>query len=188
MRRLVPLIWIAMAVVACAGPEASPSGNLDPTGILLVGAGEQIQARPTSEVLGVAFGDAMVLAEANGNDLGYPWIDPSSGELVVSAVTPRGRELIEAARIAVPHRIRAVAHGAAELRRIQDAATFLRAQGVPGAELIYATVPDHRDNRALIVISAMSRPLLEYLAGHYPVEALAVQVDPTGVGGGRLAS
>jgi hypothetical protein len=26
----------------------------------------------------------------------------------------------------------------------------------------------------------MSRPLLEYLAAHYPIDALAVQIDPSG--------
>jgi hypothetical protein len=94
-------------------------------------------------------------------------------------VTQRGRDLI-AARIAGPYRVRDVTHGAGELRKILDDATFLQDQGVPGAELIYMTVPDHRDNRALIVISSMSRPLLDYLAAHYPVDAVAVQVDPSG--------
>ena len=103
-----------------------------------------------------------------------------SGELVLSAVTPHGRELIEAAGITVPHRVRDVAHGATELRRIQDDVTFLGSRGVTDAELISMTLPDHRDNRALIVISAMSRPLLEYLAEQYPVDAIAVQVDPDG--------
>jgi hypothetical protein len=93
-------------------------------------------------------------------------------------VTPRGRDLIQAAGIAVPYRIRDVAHGAGELRKIQDDATFFASQGVPGADLIYSTYPDYRDNRAVIVISSMSRPLLEYLAEHYPVDALAVQVAP----------
>jgi hypothetical protein len=171
---------LALAVAACNAPDASPSSNVDATGILLVGIDEPVQARPPSEDVAVAFSRAMELAEANGDDLGYPWIDPSSGELVLSVVTPRGRALLQAASIPVPHRIRDVAHGATELRRIQDDATFLNAQGVPGADLIYMTVPDHRDNRALIVIRAMSRPLLEYLAGHYPVDALAVAVSPPG--------
>jgi hypothetical protein len=129
----------------------------------------------------MALSGALVLAEANGNDLGYPWID-SSGVLVVSTVTSRGRDLIQAARIAVPFRVRDVTHGAGELRHILDDTTFLGSRGVPGAELVFATVPDYRDNRALIVLSAMSRPLLEYLAAHYPVDALAVQVDPSGGG------
>jgi len=165
--------------MACDGSEASPSANLDSTGILLVQVGEQVQGGAATEALKVAFSDALVLGEANGNDLGYPWVDPS-GVLVVSAVTAHGRDLIQTARIAVPYRVRDVTHGAGELRNIQDDATFLLPQGVPGAELIYMTVPDYRDNRALIVIRSMSRPLLEYLAAHYPIDALAVQVDPSG--------
>lgn len=125
----------------------------------------------------MAFSDALVLAQANGKDLGYPWVD-ASGVLVLSAVTPHGRDLIQAARIAVPNRVRDVTHGARELQQILDDATFLGSKGVPGAELIFMTVPDYRDNRALIVISSMSGPLLEYLAAHYPIDALAVQVDP----------
>jgi hypothetical protein len=178
-RRLVAVIWIALAAVACDGSEASPSANLDATGILLVQVGEQVQGGAATEALKVAFSDALVLGEANGNDLGYPWVDPS-GVLVVSSVTPHGRDLIQAARITVPYRVRDVTHGAGELRKIQDDATVLLTQGVPGAELIYRTVPDYRDNRALIVISSMSRPLLEYLAAHYPTDAIAVQVDPSG--------
>jgi hypothetical protein len=188
VRRQIDLVWITVLVAACTAPAAPPSASVDATGILLVTVGEQVQAAPATEVLAVAQSDAMVLAEANGDDLGYPWIDPSNGELVLSAVTPRGRDLLEAAGIIVPHRIREVAHGAGELRRIQDDATFLRSQGVAGAELIYETVPDQRDNRALIMISAMSRPLLEYLAAHYPVDALAVEVDPAGAGGAPAAT
>jgi hypothetical protein len=184
-RRLVAVFWIALMVVACDGSEAMPSANLDATGILLVGVGEQVQGGPATEAFKMAFSDALVLAEANGNDLGYPWID-SSGVFFVSAVTPHGRDLIQAARIAVPYRVRDVTHGAGELRHILDDATFLGSRGVPGAELIFRTVPDHRDNRALIVISSMSRPLLEYLGAHYPIDAIAVQVDPSA--GGAPAS
>src|SRR5258705_13046359 len=122
VRQRVALIWILLSVVACT----APTPKLDPTGILLVSAGEQVQATPASEDFAVAFSDAMQLAEANGDDIGYPWIDPSSGVLVLSAVTPRGRDLLQAASISVPHRIRDVAHGAGELRRIQDEVTFLR--------------------------------------------------------------
>jgi hypothetical protein len=183
-RRLVVLTWIVLSMVACTAPAATPSSGLDASGILLVGVGEQVQSRPGTEDLAVAVSRALELAEANGNDLGYPWLDPASGELVLSVVTPRGRELVEAAGITVPHRTRDVAHGAAELRRIQDDVTFLHSRGVPDSERIYATIPDHRDNRALIVISSMSPSLLAYLAAHYPADALAIQVDPTGAGGG----
>jgi hypothetical protein len=199
VRRLVALIWTGLAAIAGCGAvspsagvspsaaatpsaEVAPSANLDATGILLVAVGEQTQAAPPTEELKVAFSQAQELAEANGADLGYPWFDASTGELVLSAVTPRGRALLEAAAITAPHRIRDVGHGATELRHIQDDATFLRSRGVPDAQLIYATSPDHRDNRTLIVISAMSRPLLEALAGRYPPDALAVRVNPAGTG------
>jgi hypothetical protein len=193
MRRIVTVIWIAVALVACtgpagAGPAASPSSSVSATGILLANVGEQVQARPSNEVAAQALSDAMVLAEANGDDLGYPWLDPANGELVLSAVTAHGRELVGAAGITVPHRTRDVSHGAIELRRIQDDVTFLHSRGVPGSELIYATSPDQRDNRALIVISATSPSLLEYLAAHYPPDALAVEVDPAGAGGGPAAT
>jgi hypothetical protein len=168
---------------ALATTGTAPTPKFDPTGILLVGVGEQVQARPPSEEFAVALSDAMQLAQANGSDLGYPWIDPSSGELVLSVVTPHGRELVAAASITVPHRTRDVSQGAAELRRIQDDVTFLHSRGVPHSELIYATGPDQRDNRVLIVISAMSPSLLGYLAAHYSPDALALQVDPAGAGG-----
>jgi len=196
MRRLVPLISIALSIVACTAPagsprssvSASPSSSVSATGILLVSVGEQVQARPPTEEFAVAISRAMELAEANGDDLGYPWLDPTSGELVLSVVTPHGRALVEAASIAVPHTTRDVSHGAAELRRIQDDVTFLHSRGVPDSALIYATSPDQRDNRALIVISAMSPSLLGYLAAHYPADALAVEVDPAGAGGAPLGT
>jgi len=187
-RRLIRLAWLVVAVAACTDVQPSfppaPTSTVDATGIILVDVAEQIQPGPLPRRMANAFGDALLLAEANGNDLGYPWVDPVSNELVLSAVTPRGRELVEAAGITVPHRIRDVAHGAAELQRIQHDVTFLGSRGAPDADLIFMTIPDYRDNRALIVVSAMSRPLLDYLAEHYPVGAIAVQVDPEGVGAG----
>ena len=183
MRQLVQSALVALSIVACSAPVASPPASVQAAGILVVNVGEQVQAKPPNEDFAVIFSRALELAEANGNDLGYPWIDPVTGELVLSVVTGRGSELVDAAGITVPHRTRAVTHGAAELRRIQDDVTFLHARGVPDSELIYATVPDWRDNRALIVISSMSQPLLDYLAAHYPADALAIRVDPAGGGG-----
>lgn len=175
------LIAIALAGCASSSPTAVPTAaaNLDPTGILLVGAGERVQSTPPSEAAAHAHSDAWLFAEANGADVGYPWIDPVTGELVLSAATPRGRQLLAMLTVAVPHRIRDVSHGFATLEQIKNDATLLRSRGVDGAELIFMTAPDHRDNRTLIVISKMSRPLLDYLASHYPPDALAIQVDPT---------
>ncbi|MEO8274404.1 MAG: hypothetical protein ABI620_10095 [Chloroflexota bacterium] len=185
MRSLVSGLLVVFALSGCAGSPPPPTAtNLDSTGILLVGVGEQVQAGPPNEAVAQAYNDARIMAEANGVDLGYPWIDSATGELVLSAATGRGRQLLQAVSIAVPHRIREVAHGYKVLEQIKDDATFLGARGVEGAQLIFMTVPDHRDNRALIVISEMSRPLLDYLAAHYPPDAIAIQVDPMFGGSG----
>jgi hypothetical protein len=171
---------------SCSGRPASSvspstSGTLDPTGILLVAVGEQIQAPAAcDEEHNVAFDVILRLAMAHGGDFGYPWVDPTTNELVFSVVTAEGRTLAEeaASTIRFPSRIRDVTHSYAELQQIQTDVTYLRDEGVVDAELIYAVVPDQRDNRTMIVISEMSRPLLEELARRFGADAIAVQVDP----------
>jgi len=44
--------------------------------------------------------------------------------------------------------------------------------GIPNSALIYATSPDHRDNRTMVVIRVTSPSLLEYQAARYPADAL----------------
>ena len=176
------LASIALAVMACTSPTTSlsplPAANLDATGILLVAVGEQVQPGAPTEELAVVLSRAYELAEANGADLGYPWFDVTTGEVVLSAVNQQGRQLLEAAGVTVPYRIRAVPFGFAQLQRIQEDVTHLRSEGVPGAELIFGAGPDQRDNRTLIMVSAMSRTLLDALAARFPVGAIAVRAEP----------
>jgi hypothetical protein len=161
-------------------PAAVSGASLDPTGILVVGRDYQMQSGSTDEAVKTAFGNAMQLAlESNPNDLGYPWIEPSTGGLVVSAVTAHGRALLEGTSFGVPVRIRDVAHSVTELQKILDGATRLNAQGVTDAILIYEAGPDYRDNRAWITIARFSRPLLDELARRFPPDALIVVIDPT---------
>ena len=174
------LIAFAALVVACAD-SPPPSASVDALGVLFIQPGERVQTAPPTEAGKQLMSDLLILAQNNGADLGYPSYDETTGEIVVSVVTPHGGDLITAARINAPYRIRSVAHGAAVLQWILDQSIDLRAQGVPGAELIYETVPDDRDNRAMIVISAPSQPLLDALVARYPADALAVQVTPIGV-------
>ena len=187
---LTPLIIPTQAAPAQATPTeastpvasavASAGASLDPTGILIVGPDYQLQSGSRDEAVSTAFDQALQLAEqGNPNDLGYPWIDPSTGELVVSAATASGRALLESTAFGVPTRIRDVAHSTTELLKIQDDATRLNAQGVTDALLIYMTGPDYRDNRAWITIGRFSRPLLGELARRFPPDALIVVVDPT---------
>lgn len=180
MRLFLHFLLLTFWVVACEGSTSPPSAGNAMNEIIVIAAGDQVQAVPPNEGFAVALSSAQKLAEANGVDLGYPWIDPATGELVLSAVTPRGRGLLDAANPSVPFRIRMVPYGAAELRRIQDGATLLNGQGVVDANLIHATLPDDRDNRAVIVICRMSQPLVDALKARYPAGALAIRVDPAG--------
>lgn len=187
---LHPLITPTQAVPAQATPTAAPTpvasavapagASLDATGILIVGPDYQLQSGSKDEAVSSAFDQALQLAEqSDPNDLGYPWIDPSTGGLVVSAATAHGRALLESTSLGVPVRIRDVAHSTAELQKIQDDATRLNGQGVTDAMLIYETGPDFRDNGTWITIARLSRPLLDELARRFPPDALIVVVDPT---------
>lgn len=180
MRPVLKALLLTCWIVACEGSTGPPSAGNAMDEIIVIAAGEQVQAVPPNEGFAVALSSAQELAEANGVDLGYPWIDPATGELVLSAVTPRGRSLLDAAKPGVPFRIRTMPFGAAELRRVQDGATFLNGQGVVDANLIYQTFPDDRDNRTVIVICRMSQPLVDALKVRYPAGALAIRVDPAG--------
>jgi hypothetical protein len=173
------------AAASCPGllPTASPSGGstLDPTGILLVALGEQIQPpADCDEAVNMAFDKVLRLAMAHGTDFGYPWVDQATGDLIFSVVTDEGRALAEevGATLTFPYRIRDVTHSYAELQQIQTDVTYLRNEGVVDADLIFGVVPDQRDNRTMIVISEMSRQLLEELARRFDADAIAIQVDP----------
>jgi hypothetical protein len=194
VRHIVLAICAVLSLAACTATETAPSAStsasataasvpeasLDVTGIPIVGRDYQMQSGSQDEAVAGAFDQALRLAEqGNPNDLGYPWIDPSTGGLVVSAATARGRTLLESTSFGVPTRIRDVAHSCAELQKIQDDATRLNAQGVTDAVLIYETGPDYRDNRTWITIARLSRPLLDELARRFPPDALIVLVDPT---------
>ena len=181
---IAAIISFAALAAACGSPpspSAQPSASADASGILLVQPGDKLQTGPPSEEGKQLLSDLLVLAQNNGNDLGYPTWDATTGEIVVSVVTPHGGDLTTAAGIRAPYRIRSVTHGVGLIEQIKDDATFLRGRGVPGAELIYATFPDYRDNRAVIVISAPSQPLVDALTARYPADALAIEVNPNGV-------
>ncbi len=175
-RRILP-VALALLLAACGGPLGAASPTAPPV-ILMLSPGERVQAAPGEVFLGAAFNKMLRLAETNGDDLGYPWIDPSTGELIVSTVTETGRRLVLQAGMDVSYRFRTVAHGVKELQRVQDQATNLVTEGLPGAELIHETMPDHRDNRALLVIKANSDPLLQALATRFPEGTVAVEVSP----------
>jgi hypothetical protein len=130
----------------------------------------------------------------NPDGLGYPWIDRSTGSVVVSVVTAAGRAAINdwivrgadvaspkgahIQRPAVPVQQRLVSYSFAQLERIMDDATRLRQAGVPDADAIWAVGPDYENNRIVITIDRRSERLLSALAARYGTQAIAIRVDP----------
>jgi len=169
-------------------PSATESGSptdrgtfLDPSGILLVPLGEQVQAAAVKcETFNLAFDQSLLLAMAHPTYFGYPWLDPLTTEVLFSVATSEGRNLATelGPTLPIPYAVREVDHTYAELQRIQNDVTYLRSEGVVDAELIFKVLPDQRDNRTLIVMSELSRPLLDELVMRFGAEAIAVQIDP----------
>ena len=104
---------------------------------------EEVQPRPPTEELAQAFDQAQRFSD--GEHVGYAWMirPPMSSSSRPSQIT--------AASGSKPR---------AELGRIQNEVSDLRLEGgVPGAELIYKTRPDHRDNRVVVSIKEMNEAL-----------------------------
>ena len=167
-----------------AQTKAVPVSSIDASGIEIVT--EITQARPINEAQAQALSDAFELAEANPDDVGYPWIDPASGMVELSAASEKGIGLLEQSRASIsePSRVRDVKFSFGKLEAIKHEITTLRAAGVLDADLIYQTTPDHLNNRVVVTISAPSAVLFAELAKRYGTDAIAVLVDPTNRGAG----
>ena len=151
--------------------------------------------QPWPEGLKKAWAAALSLAEHNDPDgLGYPWVDQTSGAVVISVVNPAGRAAVDLWRAAgaqakgpktasIPRPDVAVAtrnakFSYAQLQSIMDNATRLVVAGVPDADAIWATGPDFENNRIIITVDRQSPRLFAALAALYGTEAIAVRVDP----------
>jgi hypothetical protein len=106
-------------------------------------------------------------------------VDTSSGGILLSATTSRGRDLLEelGRTLGLPYRLREVKYSFADLARIQEEVTSLRAEGVPGAELIWKSFPDYRDNRIAIVLDHEDDALLAELASRFGAGAIAIKYE-----------
>jgi hypothetical protein len=103
----------ALVVAVLVTSLSAPSGIATPVQAAVVEAGSVLdssglrivdaitQARPTNEAQAQALSDAFDLAEANPDDLGYPWIDPTDGTIELSAVSAKGDDIAAAIRAAM---------------------------------------------------------------------------------------
>lgn len=161
-----------------SGAGATPTPTSGVSAIIILDPGEKVQPSGTGEEMGRVVQSAWEFAEAHPRDVGYPWFDPVTDEIVLSAATDEGQALLEAeaATLSVPYRFRQVEYSFDELMEIQHEATSLRKEGVPGADLIWASYPDYRDNRTVIRITHLNEELLAELAARYGGDAIAIEV------------
>jgi Trypsin len=182
---LVVVLAATPTTVAAAAPGYEPPpatwskadlAAVDTAGIPLITKLEH--TKPRDEAQAQAISDALVFAREHPSEVGYPWIDPDSGELVVSAASANGAALIASTSAGRERSaLRQVTHSFGELEAIKHEATTLRAAGVPDADLIYMTGPDPRTNRIVVVVSAPSERLFRALADRFGTETIELLVD-----------
>lgn len=150
---------VALASPAMAGPDETR------VKIVPVDTG---RPEPLPDATAKALYDAAKLAEENPHDLGHPWVDPASGEVVIPTVTEKGKGL--AARkggVTVTQ----VTRSAAALEKIKDAA-------IDETGDIRKTRVDAKDNRVVVTVTQSSDGLLRGLARRFGAESVVVEVDP----------
>jgi hypothetical protein len=165
-----------------AAPSPIDGGAIDTFGIPLVST--LVQATPTDESQAQAISDAVLFAQNHPDDVGYPWADPATGELVLSAATATGSALLDewAASRTVSTSVRQVSTSFGELEAIKDQVTHLQAAGVPDADLIHMTGPDPETNRVAVVVSAPSPSLFQALADRFGTQAIELRIDASMLG------
>jgi hypothetical protein len=191
LRRLVPAVVLAgTALVPLPGirilPYQSALGMETTAAPLVETAGIPVvttidQGASISDTQNQAFSDAWVFAMDHPDDVGYPWIDPTTNEVVLSYASAAGLEVLKQWSTGVPvaTSLRSVKFSVGRLETIKHEAISLRLNDVPGAENIVMTAPDEKANRVVITVSAASLQLFSNLADRYGTEAIAVRLDPS---------
>ncbi len=162
--------------------RSSGADDMTANGIAIVGP-EAIQARPADEDQAGAFNAALELAYAHRDALGYPWLESESGLLELSFATGLGEAIAASAvdRLSTGGRrvrLRPAQASIAELDALADAITRLNATGVPGADRIWMTEPDQKNNRVVITVSEPNDELFSVLGSQYDPSLIAIRIRP----------
>lgn len=195
------LVLCLAGLITVAAAPISP-GERHSSGLqILGGVASTAAASPLTESLARAWSDALLLADANPEQVGYPWADSANGVLVFPAVNVAGeaviRQWIQAGaqvtrlkagqahavrllRPQVPVRAPSVSRSYGQLERIKDDATHLVRAGLPDADAIFQTEPDYEHNRVIVTVDRRSDALLAALANRYGTDALAVRIGSAG--------
>lgn len=163
------------------------------SGIEIVGRGRQAAA---SEPLAKAFSDALHLASAYPDDLGYPYPDARTSTLVLRSATPTGDRLLATwttsglratiglkdeflAPPAVAHRIVTTRRPASAIDQVRDLGSAAN-RSLRNAGLLVASQPDFERNRVTFAVARVDDGLMFDLAARYGAANVAVRLDDVG--------
>jgi hypothetical protein len=133
------------------------------------------------EPLALAFDRAYRFAEEHPEDVGYPWDDRGNRTLIVAAVTPNRRALLErwsGLGWEVPVRIRNVTRSFGKLERIKDDVIELARTRTPGSAYIRMSAGDWERNRVLIGVARLADELAAAIVTRYGTDLVAVRIGP----------
>lgn len=175
--RLASIAICALLAISPPAPATAQTGQASVGGVEIVGP-EVLQARPANEKEAVAFDEALQFAMDHPDEVGYPWIDPDTRALQLSAARDTTNdELAAFAKVHAPATIRQVTHSYAELQGIAFEITKLNRPNDGARGLIYRIEPDERDNRLIVTIDRLDTALIAELGERFGADALAVRVD-----------
>lgn len=131
------------------------------------------------------FGEALSLALANRDHMGYPWIELQTETIELSASDDVGEKAALDAGATVfdaglTVRLTWAQASIARLDEIADDVTRLVDAGIPNADVIWMTEPDQKNNRVVITVSESNPELMSALASRYGTDLIAVRVWPSG--------
>lgn len=184
MRTRVRSVLLAIVIFAVPSQAASanelwgPLVERNANAIEVVGP-ELTQVHPADETQASIFSAALQLMMDHPHDFGYPWLDPITGTLEVSAATGEAPRLVRESLAPLlsdtPNSLRNVTHSYADLERISDGIVELSRPGASGAGLVWEIAPDHLHNRLIVSVTEMNGKLLEQFATRFGT-AVAVRV------------
>ncbi|MBY8872020.1 S1 family peptidase [Micromonospora sp. PLK6-60] len=177
---LAAVLVISLQSLAHAAPGDQ---SVLPSGLVILGA-EPKPADELPEAAAQRLHEATELAEANPDDLAYPWYDPKDGAVVLDTVGATGASLASTfistgvSQGKSLSRSRNATFSMSRLEGIKNDTIEISAATVPDGDAIFMTGPDAVNNRIIIYVSRTSDALFEVLAAKYGTAAIAIQHIP----------
>jgi hypothetical protein len=136
------------------------------------------QSTSTIEVEAQAISNALQLMMDHPDDFGYPWFEPSTRRLSLSAASDEASALAEAGLfLGVEHDLREARYSYAELQSVATEVIDLnQARRSDAWDLIWQIEPDHRNNRMILNVVEATIDLRSELATRFG-DAVAVRVQ-----------